>query len=94
MSNLPDDCTDKMIDEQFGLTTPILKKDRSKTMSAPKTFSLEIIEEAMENQSGFCIDCGAERDCCKPDARQYECDECGAMAVYGAEELIIMGHVE
>lgn len=57
-------------------------------------FSLEAIEEAMENYWGFCIQCGAEKSCCEPDACQYECDECGSKAVYGAEELIIMGLVE
>ena len=39
---------------------------------------------------GFCIKCGAEHDGCEPDARDYECEECGARAVYGAEELAIM----
>ena len=58
------------------------------------TFDLEQIEEAMESQSGFCIACGAEKDCCEPDAREYECDECGALKVYGAEELVVMGLVE
>lgn len=59
----------------------------------PKTFTLEEIEEAMEDQCGFCTECGAERSMCEPDAREYQCDECGAMAVYGAEELVMMGCV-
>jgi len=58
-----------------------------------RTFTLEEIEEAMEEQCGFCLACGALRDCCEPDARQYECEECGEHRVYGAEELIIMGRV-
>jgi len=57
-------------------------------------FKLEAIEEAMQDYCGFCIECGAEKDCCEPDACQYECDECGERAVYGAEELVIMGLVE
>lgn len=42
---------------------------------------------------GFCIACGADRDCCEPDAQQYECDECGKNAVYGTPELLIMGRI-
>ena len=38
---------------------------------------------------GFCIKCGAEADGCEPDAREYECESCGAKAVYGAEELLM-----
>lgn len=56
-------------------------------------FSLEVIQEAMEDYTGFCIKCGAERDSCEPDAREYECYECDEHAVYGAEEILIMGLV-
>jgi hypothetical protein len=56
-------------------------------------FSLEQIEDGMENYLGFCIQCGAERDYCEPDARNYDCEDCGENAVFGAEELIIMGLV-
>ena len=38
---------------------------------------------------GICVHCGADRDGCEPDARQYPCDACGEFAVYGAEELLI-----
>ena len=57
-------------------------------------FTLEQIEEAIESQNGFCIACGAERECCEPDARNYPCDECDERKVFGAEELIIMGYVD
>jgi hypothetical protein len=40
---------------------------------------------------GFCTTCGAEKDGCEPDARCYPCDECGELAVYGAEEILMMG---
>jgi hypothetical protein len=40
---------------------------------------------------GFCKECGAETDGVEPDARNYHCDSCGAMAVYGAEEMLIAG---
>ena len=51
----------------------------------------EVIDRiADDSMSGFCIECGAERDGCEPDARNYACYECGKMAVYGAEELLLM----
>lgn len=59
-----------------------------------RKFSLEDIEAAMGEYLGFCLACGAARDCCEPDARNYECEECGERQVFGAEELIIMGAVE
>ena len=39
---------------------------------------------------GFCIACGAEAYGVEPDARKYECEECGKPKVYGAEELLMM----
>jgi hypothetical protein len=43
------------------------------------------------DNTGFCLACGADADGCEPDARQYKCDTCGAMKVYGLEELLMMG---
>ena len=37
---------------------------------------------------GFCVECGDETHSVEPDARKYECESCGARAVYGAEELL------
>ena len=57
--------------------------------------TIDQITEAVERQMttldnpGFCLECGAEVDGCEPDARGYECECCGARAVYGAEELLI-----
>ncbi len=56
-------------------------------------FSLEQIEEAIEDSGGFCTACGAAAYGVEPDAREYECEACGACAVYGAEELVLMGLV-
>jgi hypothetical protein len=50
--------------------------------------------EADEGYLGYCRACHAERDMCEPDARGYKCDECGAMDVYGASELLQMGEIE
>ena len=43
---------------------------------------------------GFCTDCGNSQDGCEPDARNYECESCGANQVYGAMELLIMGYAK
>ena len=37
---------------------------------------------------GFCVDCGDEAEGCEPDARNYKCQSCGCMSVFGAEELL------
>jgi hypothetical protein len=44
--------------------------------------------EADEN-TGFCKACGAEAYNVEPDARNYRCESCGQMEVYGAEEMLI-----
>jgi hypothetical protein len=59
----------------------------------PKKFTLEQIECAQEEMNGFCIECGFEQGGCEPDARKYECEECGKKSVYGAEEIALMGLV-
>lgn len=54
--------------------------------------TLEMIIKAIEadDNLGFCISCGAEAFGVEPDARNYECGECGAKGVFGAEELLMM----
>lgn len=42
---------------------------------------------------GFCIRCGAEAEGCEPDARRYECENCGERGVYGLEELVMMNWI-
>lgn len=39
--------------------------------------------------TGMCLECEAEADGVEPDAREYECSECGARAVFGYPELLI-----
>ena len=51
----------------------------------------ETVTEGIEQDIGFCIRCGAETDGVEPDAHDRRCDECGELAVYGAEELVIAG---
>lgn len=48
-----------------------------------------------DDYDGFCLACGEWGEGgVEPDARGYECEGCGKKAVYGAEELSIMGSVE
>jgi hypothetical protein len=46
-----------------------------------------------EQYEGRCILCGSSRGECEPDARKYPCEKCGESAVYGLEELLMMGYV-
>ena len=54
--------------------------------------TVDRVLEAVEADDclGFCIVCGADAYGVEPDARKYECEDCGAKAVYGAEELLMM----
>lgn len=59
-------------------------------------FNIDEVEAAARecmfgiDNTGFCLECGAERDGCEPDAEGYECYDCGAMRVMGAPELYVM----
>lgn len=55
--------------------------------------TIEEYEELLENSQGVCLACGAWRDCTEPDARDYDCEECGETQVYGPDELLVMGRV-
>jgi len=60
------------------------------TMKLHESITFERLEEIIMNDEyiGFCVKCGAERECCEPDANHYQCDECGKLSVFGAEELL------
>ena len=47
------------------------------------------LDNPSRRKPGSCLACGAEAESCEPDARQYECESCGAHAVYGAQEILI-----
>lgn len=51
---------------------------------------LEAVERQLHSldNPGFCLACGAEADGCEPDARNHQCEACGARAVWGADELL------
>lgn len=59
------------------------------------SLTLARIVDAVERQStsldnpGFCILCGTDHDGCEPDAQNYKCENCAALQVFGAEELLI-----
>ena len=60
-----------------------------------KSITLDRLMDAVDRQSvgldnpGFCLACGAEHESCEPDARNYECETCGAKKVFGAAEILI-----
>lgn len=39
--------------------------------------------------TGICVACGNEQEGCEPDARNYACEACDEMAVFGAMELLL-----
>lgn len=49
--------------------------------------------DLMDGRYGGCIECGHVQYGCEPDARKYDCENCDELAVYGLEELLIMGNL-
>ena len=54
----------------------------------------EVAEELISLEGvdgcGMCLECGGIANC-EPDARGYFCDLCHKPAVYGVDEILIMG---
>jgi hypothetical protein len=61
-----------------------------KTPILPTWLNLEAMLHRDDNE-GFCLACGEEAFGIEPDAERYECEYCEKSAVYGAEQLLIMG---
>ena len=57
--------------------------------------TIEGVLDAIERDdgTGFCLNCREEASQCEPDARERECDSCGQMQVFGAEECLLMGFI-
>ena len=58
------------------------------------TMTIDEYRRASEEYEGLCTKCAAEAYGVEPDARKYTCEECDEPAVYGLEELLMMGKVE
>jgi hypothetical protein len=57
-----------------------------------KAISVDEFQDMCDESQGFCTTCQEfTRDCCEPDAENYDCPECGRLTVYGAEQAMIMG---
>jgi hypothetical protein len=65
---------------------------RGKPTTIHPDVTLELVLEALEADdcTGYCIGCGAQASNIEPDARNYECECCEALMVFGAEELLLM----
>jgi hypothetical protein len=52
---------------------------------------IEEVIRALEedSNSGFCLACGNEQEGVEGDAEGYECIECGAKQVMGAENVLL-----
>jgi len=62
-------------------------------MTTKHSFTIEEYEEMLDENMGFCTDCGDFQCCCEPDARECKCESCGERSVYGLDECLIMGLV-
>jgi len=50
--------------------------------------------DARDEYMGKCLKCGADAYGVEPDARKYKCEVCNTRAVYGIEELFLMGKID
>jgi hypothetical protein len=51
--------------------------------------------DLMDRTNGACLACGAFTGSgVEPDARNYRCEDCGELQVFGLEELLMMGRLE
>jgi predicted amidophosphoribosyltransferase len=59
------------------------------------SLTLDRVAEAVKRRlttldnPGFCKRCGADAEDCEPDARNYDCENCGEPQVFGADELLL-----
>lgn len=72
----------------------ILKAFKKQVASRRFKMTQDEYQDATNDYLGFCRACGESQDQCEPDAREYKCEACGELQVYGVEELLMMGQVE
>jgi hypothetical protein len=60
-------------------------------MKAAKRVTPADFDQLRAEDCGLCLACGAIQYGCGPDARSYECEDCGEPQVYGIEEAFVMG---
>lgn len=59
-----------------------------------KELTEEEYHEHCNEYNGLCIKCGEiNYGFTEPDAREYDCDECGEKTVMGIEEALLMGYI-
>lgn len=65
-------------------------------MKVTLQLSFKQVQTAAESSDyvGFCVSCGYEQYGVEPDAREYECEECKSLTVFGAEQLLLEGQFE
>jgi hypothetical protein len=59
-----------------------------KSITRARVFDAVERRNSSLDNPGFCLSCGDDVEGVEPDAREYECDVCGALTVYGAEEIL------
>ena len=62
-------------------------------MQKPIIITENDYRELQEAYGGFCLACKQKAYGIEPDARNYNCESCGAEEVFGLEELLIMGNI-
>lgn len=60
---------------------------------AVKVFKV-LDSDVSDGTLGICLACGEIAYGVEPDARGYQCEDCGKPQVYGLEEAVLMGRVE
>lgn len=61
----------------------------TKIKLGPIHMTLKEVEDLAEDYCGVCIECGNVRNDCEPDARNYDCYDCGKKSVFGMDEAIL-----
>ena len=57
-------------------------------------FLEEDLQQYFEEYTGFCTNCkDFTTDGCEPDARNYRCEMCDKMTVFGGEEALLSGMI-